>query len=137
MSETLCIMFDENGIAKEYDDTFDITIHCENEEEQNKVLEILDKRWIPVKYRDMTQEEIEQYSEYTDATKMFDCKMPKHQESILVTIEYEYRGEKMRYVDADVCEVDEYGYGLEKHDWEDVVAWMPMVDAYKGGANDE
>lgn len=87
--------------------------------------------WIPVKYRDMTQEEIERYSEYTEATKMFDCKMPEHQESILVTIEYEYRGQKRRYVDADVCESDDdYGYSLEKHDWEDVVAWMPMVDAY-------
>lgn len=48
MSETISIMFDENGIAKEYDDTFDITIHCESEEEQNKVLEILNRRWIPV-----------------------------------------------------------------------------------------
>ena len=87
--------------------------------------------WIPVKYRDMSQEEIERYSKYTEATKMFDCKMPEHQESILITIEYEYRGEKRRYVDADVCELDdEYGYSLEKHDWEDVVAWMPMIDAY-------
>lgn len=43
MSETISIMFDENGIAKEYDDTFDITIHCESEEEQNRVLEILNR----------------------------------------------------------------------------------------------
>ena len=43
MRETISIMFDENGIAKEYDDTFDITIHCESEEEQNKVLEILNR----------------------------------------------------------------------------------------------
>lgn len=39
-------MFDENGIAKEYDDTFDITIHCESEKEQNEVLEILNKKKI-------------------------------------------------------------------------------------------
>ena len=51
MSETISIMFDENGIAKEYDDTFDISIHCESEEEQNKVLEILNRRWIPVSER--------------------------------------------------------------------------------------
>ena len=37
---------------------------------------IQESDWIPVKYRDMTQEEIERYSEYTEATKMFDCKMP-------------------------------------------------------------
>ena len=48
MSETISIMFDENGMAKLYDDTFDISIHCESEEEQNKVLEILNRQWIPV-----------------------------------------------------------------------------------------
>lgn len=51
MSEMISIMFDENGLAKEYDDTFDITIHCESEEEHNKVLEILNRRWIPVSER--------------------------------------------------------------------------------------
>lgn len=43
MSETISIMFDENGRAIVYDDTFDITIHCESEEEQNRVLEILNR----------------------------------------------------------------------------------------------
>lgn len=35
------LIFDENGVAHEYDDTYDITIHCESLEEQQKVLEIL------------------------------------------------------------------------------------------------
>ena len=87
--------------------------------------------WIPIKTRPMTKEELIRWQPYTDATEIYDCKMPEHQESILVTIEYEYLGQKRRYVDADVCELDDdYGYSLEKHDWEDVVAWMPMVDAY-------
>ena len=52
MSETISIMFDENGRAIVYDDTFDITIHCESEEEQNRVLEILNREektaaWVP------------------------------------------------------------------------------------------
>lgn len=37
------ITIDENGVAYEYDDTWDITIHCETEEEHNRVLEILAK----------------------------------------------------------------------------------------------
>lgn len=38
MSEELKIIENEDGTFSEYDDTFDITIHCQNEEEQNEVL---------------------------------------------------------------------------------------------------
>ena len=52
MSEELKIMQNENGTFSEYDDTFDITIHCKSEEEQNEVLAKLNApqqkmgRWI-------------------------------------------------------------------------------------------
>lgn len=51
MNDEISIMFNENGEAQIYDSTFDVTIHCENEEEQNKVLEILNRQWIPVSER--------------------------------------------------------------------------------------
>lgn len=51
MSEEIKIYFDEDGIAKEYDDTYDITIHCESEEEQNELLDRLNRQWIPVSER--------------------------------------------------------------------------------------
>lgn len=51
MSEGIKIYFDEDGIAKEYDDTYDITIHCESEEEQNELLDRLNRQWIPVSER--------------------------------------------------------------------------------------
>lgn len=38
MSEGLKIIANENGTFSEYDDTFDITIHCQSEEEQDEVL---------------------------------------------------------------------------------------------------
>ena len=41
MSEELKIIANEDGTFSEYDDTFDITIHCQSEEEQNEVLEKL------------------------------------------------------------------------------------------------
>lgn len=54
MEGIISITFDENGKAKLYDDTFDISIHCESEEEKNKVLEILNNKkktghWITAK----------------------------------------------------------------------------------------
>ena len=47
MSKDLMIYFDEEGVAKAYDDTYDITIHCETEEEQRKAIEQLKSlQWI-------------------------------------------------------------------------------------------
>lgn len=52
MSKNLMIYFDEEGVAKAYDDAYDITIHCESEEEQQKVIEQLKSlQWIPVTER--------------------------------------------------------------------------------------
>ena len=44
------IMFDENGVADVYDDTYDIVIHCESEEDQKDERMALKnaRRWIPV-----------------------------------------------------------------------------------------
>ena len=33
--------FDENGVAHEYNDEFDVTVHCESEQESEKVVEWL------------------------------------------------------------------------------------------------
>ena len=38
----------EEGVWELYDDSYDITIHCETEDEMNRVINILeDKSWIP------------------------------------------------------------------------------------------
>lgn len=41
MSDSINLMIRDDGVATIYDDTYDITIHCENEEEQHKVVELL------------------------------------------------------------------------------------------------
>lgn len=41
MGKELMIYFDEDGVARAYDDTYDITIHCENEEDQREAIELL------------------------------------------------------------------------------------------------
>ena len=41
MSDEIMLVFGEDGVARKYDDAWDITIHCESEEEQRAVLEKL------------------------------------------------------------------------------------------------
>lgn len=47
MADSINLIFDEDGVAGIYDDTYDITIHCESQEEQDKVWATLNRRWIP------------------------------------------------------------------------------------------
>lgn len=56
MSDSINLMIRDDGVATIYDDTYDITIHCESEEEQHKVVELLnnaqpEQRWIPCSER--------------------------------------------------------------------------------------
>lgn len=39
MTDGITLMIGEDGIAREYDDTYDITIHCESEEDREKAIE--------------------------------------------------------------------------------------------------
>lgn len=49
MSDGITIMQNEDGSFSEYDDTYDIVIHCETEEEQEKTIALIKSRmWIPV-----------------------------------------------------------------------------------------
>lgn len=51
MADSINLIFDEDGVARIYDDTYDITIHCESQEEQDAVLAKLNRRWIPCSER--------------------------------------------------------------------------------------
>ena len=50
MSDEMMFMIGDDGKATFYDDTYDITIHCESKEEQDDALRLLKQpqRWIPV-----------------------------------------------------------------------------------------
>lgn len=45
MSEGLMIYFDKDGKAKEYNDTYDIIIHCESKKEHEEVINKLRRFW--------------------------------------------------------------------------------------------
>ena len=39
--DELKVILNDDGVFEEYDDTYDITIHCESQKEQDRVIEIL------------------------------------------------------------------------------------------------
>ena len=48
MSDGFMLYLDDDGVARHYDDTYDITIHCESEEEMQRAIEQLKSlQWIP------------------------------------------------------------------------------------------
>ena len=54
MKDGTMMVADENGVFGIYDDTYDVIIHCESEEEQKMVMETLKKTvnpWIPIAER--------------------------------------------------------------------------------------
>lgn len=53
MADEYMLIFDENGVAHEYDPTFDVTVHCKSEQESEHILDLLNTgkrmQWISVK----------------------------------------------------------------------------------------
>lgn len=108
------IIFDENGVADVYDDTYDIVIHCENEEDQKDARLALKnvRRWIPV----------------TE-------KLPEPETHVLVSFD------NSTLPDIATYRVDDDGSGAFYPGDEDytylsvgffVNAWMPLPEQYRG-----
>lgn len=111
MSDGMTLMQNEDGAFSAYNDTYDIVIHCESEEEQKEVIERLKAtNWIPVSER------------------LPEIKMP-YEECYLVTdgrfcwMAYYIREKEWIFADCTNCK--------NKIDWTDVVAWMPLPEPYK------
>jgi hypothetical protein len=83
-------------------------------------------QWIPIKWRDCTDEDREKYGFSNDIVAVFDCEMPDDDQPILVTTSH-------GYVNQDVCYIDD-GYSLDSGwDWiDDIKAWMPLPEGYRG-----
>ena len=85
-------------------------------------------KWIPVKFRPLTEEEQEQYPDYC---YIADCPMPDDGEEILVSTVY-------NTVEKDECGVDDGLYLDSGYDWQtDIVAWMPLPEPYKAESEDK
>ncbi len=111
------VMFtiNEDGVAEDYDDTYDVTIHCESENEQKRVIGMLERYqgWIPVE---------EQLPE--------DCEeivLAQVSGKVTENIWFDNAFELATYVNGE-------GWILENYpEWKNpkVIAWQPLPEQYQ------
>lgn len=82
--------------------------------------------WIPVKTRPMTEEEKEYYSEYYFEGNgiIYECPLPDDGQEVLITSKY-------GSVDKTTFYADFGNYFENYEDYDEVIAWQPLPDAYK------
>lgn len=131
MSDVMEFVQNEDGTFSAYDDTYDVVIHCETEEEQKKVIERLKSiSWIPV-----------------------DERLPEDERECLVTLEKVYGTPEIFMGIASYLKFGNDGYWNEKKygylEWDKysdghggtkmykVVAWMPQPELYRKEKNNE
>ena len=117
MSDGIMITIGDDGEATLYDDTYDITIHCESKEEQDEVWKVLQNvpHWIPV-----TEEPKESGKYLVTAVIGF---IPDH-----VDDPNTYEAVTTANYSADTRDpIKWWGNNVEK-----VLAWMPLPEPYRG-----
>ena len=125
MSDEMMLVQNKDGTFSAYDDSYDVVIHCETEEEQKKVIERLKSiSWIPV-----------------------DERLPEDERECLVTLEKTYGTPEISMGIANYLKFGNDGYWNEKKygylEWDKysdghggtkmykVIAWMPLPEPYK------
>lgn len=112
MSDGIKLVQNENGEWAKYDDTYDVVIHCESAEEQERAINILKAiQWIPCKDR------LPEESDYYMAC-IYDEDVD----------DYDFR--KTWFAHEDDYDMDESEW-RELQSFEKVVAWMPLPEPYK------
>lgn len=118
-NDSILVMLNPDGLAEIYDDTYDITIHCESLDEQETVSKMLGRLqgWIPVKKRLSNEEEFrEAYCRNAYVAEF------------LVMIKGATKPTTLYFRDG--CWFD------SERNYYDVIAWMPLPEPYKGGENE-
>lgn len=131
MSDEMMLVQNKDGTFSAYNDSYDVVIHCETEEEQKKVIERLKSiSWIPV-----------------------DERLPEDERECLVTLEKVYGTPEIFMGIASYLKFGNDGYWNEKKygylEWDKysdghggtkmykVVAWMPQPELYRKEKNNE
>ena len=108
MSDGMTFVQNEDGAFSAYDDSYDVVIHCETEEEQKKVIERLKAtNWIPVSER-----------------------LPEKRKDVIATVRYSgFCGMYGRWLKTAF--IDNYGEWNGECIGGEVIAWMPLPEPYK------
>ena len=124
MSDGFMLYLDDDGVARHYDDTYDITIHCESKEEQERAIALIKSRqWIPC-------------SE----------KLPEEDTEVLISYRYKEGEGDTDHVNIDITSYGTVCFGgREIHtlkEWRqpfdyfhanyEVIAWRPLPEPYRG-----
>lgn len=130
-------MIDGNALIMSLTDWWYSSFGQEETEESKAIKTVVDevekyvdgyptyREWIPVSYHEITEEEREEKGYPKDWVYLLDCEMPQDEQEILVQV----KNGEIRW---DVCYLED-GFSLDSGwDWaDDVVAWMPLPDAYR------
>ncbi len=116
MSDGIMLSIGNDGVARAYDDTYDITIHCESREEQEEVRKTLESipRWIPCSER-----------------------LPGEADIYIVAVDKDYIPPRCDVVDTLWWEAKSKEWQYENRNAfvkypAPVLAWMPLPEAFKG-----
>ena len=109
----MILQIDADGVAREYDDTYDLTIHCETKEEQDAAIYQLEHipRWIPVSER-----------------------LPKKSGQYLITVKYKHvDGYEDIYAEHGEWSAGRWDMFCFGHcgEVEGIIAWMPLPEPYR------
>ena len=131
MSDGMMVIIDDDGKARAYDDTYDITIHCESKEEQDEVKRRLmgEPDWIPCSKRlpdDLAEVNVTWVNPFTKS-KPFTAS----------AVFYEGKWYWYSSVCADV--LGEYGRNdVDKvDDMIEITAWKPFPKPYREVTNEQ
>lgn len=127
MSDGMTIIIGDDGKARAYDDTYDITIHCESKEEQDEVKRRLmsEPHWIPCSER--MPEESEWIGTKTFGTTISD--------EVYVTFESpdgQRFADHINFQNGKLSRSDEQRMKVI-YKGAKPIAWMPLPEPYRGG----
>ena len=133
MSDGIMLTIGDDGEATLYDDTYDITIHCESKEEQDEVRKALENipHWIPVTERLPENNDPVNVTWVNRNPEVY--YMGIKDKPFTATAHY-HREHWYWYSSVTQDYLDEYGEwtpDLVDKDVE-IIAWMPLPEPYKG-----
>jgi len=138
--DMLYICQNDDGTWSKYDDTYDISIHCKDQEERDQMMKVLDaaakqiekedmSKWIPVS-ESMPEEHDSIFAKYIGTDKWSRYMFAKISDRVLVTRLYPDGSKLVR--ESHTIDGGQWTSKSRLDDKSTVVAWMPLPEPWKG-----